>query len=110
METYIQRIVTDVSLFALLFMPGSIAISSAVDAKMKPCEVAYLNQYLKEPIHKAFATTGARAPSNTKVGLSCGWATSFSSKELAIQQALAKCRESDNKYNDPGSCKIYSAK
>jgi hypothetical protein len=110
MAKSIQKTLTVVSLYTVLLILGSLYLSSAVDAKMKPCEMAYINQFLNEPLHKAFATTGARAPSNTKVGLSCGWATGQDSKELAIQVALAKCRGSDKKWNDPGSCKIYSAK
>ena len=88
-----------------LTVVASYNFTSQAESKPLTCKSVYLLKYIKQPLHKAMATSGGRPPS-ASMDMQCGWAIGYKTKEQAIKAALQDCRAADRNYGNRKDCKI----
>jgi hypothetical protein len=95
---------------AVVFLFSCVAPAAAQQWKYEPtvqnCEIGYIMNILRQPKHKAVATTGGRPLGVHPTG--CGFAHGHKSIAAAKKAALAECKKSASKLY-PGECKVIEA-
>jgi hypothetical protein len=88
----------------------AIAASNPTCAKAKVSSPSdYKKHYLLGPNHRAFVTTNGVSP-YSKIFFSWGWSNGYSSKKLAISEAMRQCKIFKRRDKTPGVCKVFAAK
>jgi hypothetical protein len=99
--------ITTTFILAIFALATNLTTASAGNWKYEPtvqnCEIAYIMNILRQPGHKAVATTGGRP-----LGVhptACGFSNSQPTRKAAKEKALAECQKSASK-DYPGKCTV----